>query len=369
MNLNLLRSSYNIKAQLYILSNILSYFLFIFFSLISLIVLLQIFRISDLILVNGGDIYKIYYILKLLIVLTLPILVPTTLLISLFLSYKLLREENELIAFASLGVSDIQLLTPSLVVCIAVTIFCYICNASLAPQAHIQSTLIENQIKSNLLINGIRPQIYYDHANFVIYAENKIQNEFINIYIKDKKENSITFAKKGRFVRDVENNWFINLELFDGQTLTNRKEDTKNIIKFSESKLSVPLNDKYTNVELFHLNQTTNQIIKEIKDNKKLSPKKIKYYSIEIIKRINLSLIPLVFWVVFVTFGFTIHNRNTKSSLFSIGIIVGISYFLSYFLFEAIAFANQNLFYLFVPITIYATFLITFIKLRKIFVY
>ncbi len=367
ITLNSLKSTLSLKAHFYILSNILSYYLLTFFGLVSLIILLQFFRISDLILVNGGDPYKIYLIIKYLLILTLPILIPTTLLISLFLSYKSLREENELIAFASVGLSDKQLLLPSFVMCALMSLFCYICSAKLAPEAHIKSSIIENQIKSNFLKTGIRPKIYYDQGNFVLYSEDKINNEFINIFIKDKKENSTTFAKKGRFVSEKDNNWFLNLELIDGKSFTKRKENLGNIVQFEEYKIPIPLNSRYNEVDLFHLNQTNKQIFQALKNNKELTQKKLNYYYIEILKRFNLSLIPLVFWIIFITFGFSIHNRTAKSSLFAIGILIGISYWITYFMFEAVAFASQNKSIILLPFVIYTSIclLILFLKNKK----
>lgn len=366
VNIKKIKEKINLSSFVYILSNILSYYLLIFFGFLSLIILLQIFRISDLILINGGDIHKIYLILKLLVVITLPIVLPTTFLFAIFLSYKNLREENELIAFASIGISETIMLYPAIAVSIITGVFCHICASEIVPKAHIDSTILENQIKSNFLVNGLRPQIYYDQANFVIYAENKIKNEFINIFIKDKKENTLTTAKRGRFTQEKNNNWFLKLELFDGQTITNRKKSLGNLIRFDESKIYVPLSGKDNKVKLFYLNQTSKEIYALLRKGDEVNKKTIRDYKVELIKRINLTLIPFVFLIIFFAFGFSLHNRTVKSGNFVIGIFVGISYWISYFMFEAFSFASQNFLYLVIPIIFYITFCLLVIAYRII---
>jgi lipopolysaccharide export LptBFGC system permease protein LptF len=345
----------NLKTQFYILSNILSYYIFIFFSLISLTVLLQFFRITDLIIINRGDPYKIYLIMSCLITLTLPILLPTTLLLALFFAYKNLREENELIAFSSLGISNFQLLFPSIFVCLMVTFFCYICNTKLGPNSHIKSSLIENGIRSSFLQNSLAPKVFYDQGSLVIYSEEKIKGEYHNVFIKDKKRKSETLAKTAKFIAN-EKLGLLNLRLTTGRVIAQRTGKIENIFEFSEYDIPIPLTNDKNKISAYYMNQT-NQQIKDILATDTVSKKEATEYKIELFKRIAVSLISFVFWAVFITFGFSTHNRTEKSSRFGIGLSLGFGYWILYFMSESIAFRNESKLILFAPVIIYILFL------------
>lgn len=342
--------------QFYILSRILSYFLLLVIGLTIFVFAFQILRILDLILISGNDSANILSLLKYLVILTFPIILPTALLFSLFLAYKNLGNENELVAFMSLGISKKTLFIPAVTFSLLIFYFCYFCNTEMAPISHIRSSLIENKIKATAIQAGLKEGVFFNHDDYSFFVNKKNGNSIEKIFIYNKAKNSKVFAQKGNIKKNKEDDWNLEVSLNDGKVFFERKENNVNSIDFKSYRILLPLNKNYNEVTLYNLNQTNSQIKKILKDfgktNKNLTLK-IKDYKLEIVKRFQMSFVCIVFLILALSFSFNENQRDRSALKYNLGLFLGMGYWLVFFSFEAVAFKNSEAIYFFIPSIIY----------------
>lgn len=364
----MLQNHFNLKSFNYILTNILSYYILIMFVLVLMIFGFQAFRIMDLIVVSGASSLEIFNLIEQLFILTLPILLPTALLFSLFYGYNSLSKEKELLAFSAIGLSDLYILSPGILLTIVVFVFSYFCNTVLCPVAHKTSSVLENKIKEKIIKSGIKPGVFFDFQEYTIYVRKKKKKKYFDVFINSKKQKATIISKEAT-IEDNENEGGILFNLFNGVALFTRAEGLSNQISFD--KFSIPILSKknYSNIKLTNLNQTNKDIQKQIVFNKKINKdrsREIKLLKIELVKRFQMSVLPFVYFLMFYVFGFKVYQRMDKDIYFNFGIGFGVIYWILHFLFESIAIKNINSTYIFLT-NLVVVFVCLFFKFRNKF--
>lgn len=342
------------KVFTYILSRILSYFLMVSSILILFIFVLQIFRVIDLLFLDGGSSSAVFQLLKLLVVLAFPIVLPTALLISLFLAYKNLLSENELIAFSSIGVRDSHLVSPGVFFACLISGYCYLLNTQIAPTAHIKSSMVENKLKATAIQSGLKPGAFSNYDNTTFYLKDRSGSILKDIFIHNTDNESKGFAESGLIKKYKEDEWRIGFNLSDGRVLYQRPDGSNLAMNFKSYEIFLPLNKKnYGEVKLYNLNQTNSQIHQILDSKGNLTKAKSLNYHLELTKRLQISLAPLIFALIMFTFGFTTFQRENKALKYNFGVGLGMSYWILFFLFDSLAFKHGMTVLLFLPNAIY----------------
>ncbi|WP_425363749.1 LptF/LptG family permease [Candidatus Tisiphia endosymbiont of Hybos culiciformis] len=187
----------------YIIKNIVPSLVIIIFSVTSLVWITQI--LNMLYLIDRG--IKVQDFLN-LIILVIPsllfILLPFTTVIAVIYTYNALSERRQIIILQNLGLNNIQLASPALMVSLIVTLFSYYISTSVLPLSYnkLKSdiTFMKNNYASNMLDEKTFNTISKD---ITVYFDKKLPDgtmKSLIIFDNRKRDNhAILFSKLGVF--------------------------------------------------------------------------------------------------------------------------------------------------------------------------
>lgn len=234
----------------YIIRNVVPSLVIIIFSVTSLVWITQVLKM--LYLIDKG--IKAQDFLN-LIILVIPsllfILLPFATVIAIIYTYNALSERRQIIILQNLGLNNIQLASPALIVALVVTLFAYYISTSLLPLSHgkLKSDLIfmRNNYASNILdektFNPISKDItvYFDKKlpdgtmkNLIIFDNRKHDNHailFSRSGVFKIYNNSSSFQLKDGVRQVYDHNGNLNNLLFDILTVELVSNNDKKLVK------------------------------------------------------------------------------------------------------------------------------------------
>ncbi|WP_341756415.1 MULTISPECIES: LptF/LptG family permease [unclassified Candidatus Tisiphia] len=187
----------------YIIRKIIPSLIIIIFLVTSLVWITQILKM--LYLIDKG--IKAQDFLN-LIILVIPsllfILLPFATVVAIIYTYKILSERRQIIILQNLGLSNIQLASPALIVSLVVTLFSYYISTSLLPLSYStlksELTFMKNNYASNVLDEKTFNTISKD---ITVYFDKKLPDgtmKSLIIFDNRKRDNhAILFSKLGMF--------------------------------------------------------------------------------------------------------------------------------------------------------------------------
>ena len=232
---------------------LLDYMSFFLIALLSSSIIIWVFQavnFLDIMIEDGRD-YLVYFSYS---ILNFPKifsrLLPFVLFFSLFYITLKYEANNELMIFWNFGINKIQIINFLLKTSIFLTIIQILLTSFIVPKTQELARFYLKNSTVNFFENFIKPQRFNDTIKGVtIFSEKKdMDGNLYNLYLKkeiDKNNFQITYAKKGKF-REINN--IPILVLFDGATITGKKDDITN---FSFSKSDFPLNSLETNTTTY----------------------------------------------------------------------------------------------------------------------
>ena len=232
---------------------LLDYMSFFLIALLSSSIIIWVFQavnFLDIMIEDGRD-YLVYFSYS---ILNFPKifsrLLPFVLFFSLFYITLKYEANNELMIFWNFGINKIQIINFLLKTSIFLTIIQILLTSFIVPKTQELARFYLKNSTVNFFENFIKPQRFNDTIKGVtIFSEKKdMDGNLYNLYLKkeiDKNNFQITYAKKGKF-REIDN--IPILVLFDGATITGKKDDITN---FSFSKSDFPLNSLETNTTTY----------------------------------------------------------------------------------------------------------------------
>ena len=232
---------------------LLDYMSFFLIALLSSSIIIWVFQavnFLDIMIEDGRD-YLVYFSYS---ILNFPKifsrLLPFVLFFSLFYITLKYEANNELMIFWNFGINKIQIINFLLKTSIFLTIIQILLTSFIVPKTQELARFYLKNSTVNFFENFIKPQRFNDTIKGVtIFSEKKdMDGNLYNLYLKkeiDKNNFQITYAKKGKF-REIDN--IPILVLFDGATITGKKDDITN---FSFSKSDFPLNRLETNTTTY----------------------------------------------------------------------------------------------------------------------
>lgn len=335
----------NFKTQVYVFKELFSPFILSLFIFLFTILMIQMFRFTDIILLYGSDIGSTSLLLKSLLVSTFPIILPLSLLSGILLGYGRLSQDSELIALSSLSLSVKKLIFPSVILTLLLSFFSYYSVTHLGPLGTRAAKVLANQMASETLKSTLKPGVFLSYPKMTVYVEDfdtKTQ-KFKNLFVLDqrKKKNALVLSNIGQVVDNTGD--FSYLKMTEGQIHYNPRLENHAVINFGEYDLSV-LEEK-SNKKTIPVKALTN---KEIFKKLSIEPNNFEY-RFEVHKRFQLTMVVFVFLFLGLAFGFNIFNRVSKSESLGVCIMLAMSYWIFYFIFESISSNSGILFFVYLP--------------------
>ena len=300
-------------------------FLFILMSL-------QLFMLSEMILVHDFSIGFILKILGLICLKLMPIVVPISFLFAVLMSISKMSSDSELIAMQALGLSLYSILKPILYLSIIVSFLVIWCNLELVPLAN--RTLKDLVIKasSTKAISQIKPKSFTSgFFDLVIFTDsvNSKENSFKKVFIYDSRtEHHFALVGDARTLIPIyTNNPFESnsvLQINDGSIFFKEKEHS-DIIHFGSYQINLSINQSDAEAALKPNYLTLKELRQRLKDPP--SEKEKILFELELHTRFSIGFGCIVFSLLGLAFGITPPRGLEKSSTL-ISIIVLISYYL-----------------------------------------
>ncbi len=349
------------RLFLYVFGELLQPYLLSFFVLLLTLLMVQMFRFTDIILISGSDLQATLLLLKSILIATFPIIIPLAFLAAILLGYGRMSQDSELVALCSLGYSKRQLLIPSLLLCCGNIVFCYFCVTELGPIGVQTSKMISSQIASDTFAANLKPGVFLSVADMTVYVESfdKKTKDFKNFFVLDQRNNqsAVVFSKYGKMLNEQDKGSFLRMQ--QGQIHYNPKDTNHAVIDFQEYDFLTDA--KSIQRKQQPLRAMTNTRIK--KDPKYLSGDFL--YRLEIHKRLQLSLVCFVFLALGIAFGFNVFQRVSKAESLGVCIFLAMAYWILYFMFESLAGSTQFIAVIYMPNLIFLSIAILWMKFKN----
>lgn len=354
------------KLFTYIFGELLSPYILSLFILLLTILMVQMFRFTDVILIYGSDFGSIILLLKSILISTFPIIIPLAFLAAVLLGYGRMSQDSELVALSSLGYSKRQLLMPALFLCGLNVLFCYYCVSTLGPKGVETSKILSSQIASETLASNLKPGVFLTLGPMTVYVESldKKNQEFQNFFILDRrnKQPAVVFSKSGEILKKDNVGSFLKMK--KGQIHYNPKEENHAVIDFDEYNFMTDNQSRKKSKTVIRA-MSNKELNRRLSLNTPSMQKMHFEYKLELHKRLQLSVVCFVFLVLGAAFGFNIFQRVSRSESLGICIFLAMSYWILYFIFESLA-ANAGLIvYVYVPNVLFLTLALLWMKYKN----
>ncbi|WP_028950760.1 LptF/LptG family permease [Sulfurihydrogenibium subterraneum] len=228
-----------------------------------------------------------------------------------------IRENNEIYAIYSLGVSQRELLKPVFIATLLFVVLSLVISLTLIPYANQERSKFLTLKVRNYILESIQPKNFSKiNENISVYVENKENNTLHKIIIYNKSNKYLITAKEGIFFQD-------KVILKDGY-IHIPSERSFNVIKYE--KYSFSLDASYVKdipLEDYKTSQLLSVFFSKEKDYQKA-------YSV-LVDRIFFP-IPFIF-IGFIGFLSGLKLSNSKETLLSLVISISIFYMVLNYLF------------------------------------
>lgn len=311
----------------YLLSEFFTGFFMSIFLFLGLFLLGNFFKLAEMIIKKG---LNIGYAVKLLLW-GLPSLLnfalPIAGLLGCFLSLGRMHNDNEIVAIKTSGINFRNFIMPIIILGVILSLSSFVLFFNIIPEARYNQRSILKKI------GILSPQTLFEPGTFInafkdtmVFVYDVKGNTLYNIFIYKSEEGKTRtiFAKKAKFI--TENN-SVKLKLEDG---VSDQIDPENPDQFYKMKFKI----SFIKLDL----ETDKQVSKRAKDMnwdnlvknlQTLEGKDRIPFSIELSKRINMSLWPLLFLVLGTGLAQKIKIRS-KSMNFCVGFLISGLFYICY---------------------------------------
>ena len=333
MNLKVLFTTYR-----YIIKETISPFLIGVFFITFILIMFQVLRLTDFVIVHGVDYKSILKLIYYLIVAFLPISIPVSFLFSILLVFSNFSSNSEIVAFKSAGISVWQILLPVLFFSTFVAFITFYVSFYEGPWGNRSFEQGLRNIGTNKAITGIQEGYFNTKLikNFTLYAQkaNTKENTMQEVFIHDernKKAPSIIVAKHSKLDIDPATKRSI-MSFHEGTMSFLNQKQNKKYRAASFKKYSVLLYPG-KNVRLRKPNlpsmthQELNIKIRQAKESNNNS--RFNKLTVELHRRVAIPIACFIFGLFGVIFSST-GGRNSKASASIISFVTMLSYWVLY---------------------------------------
>ena len=302
----------------------------------------QALRLTEFVLVHGVSIATVSKMVGYMSISFLPAILPMSLLFSVLLTYGRLSQDSEIVAMKSIGLSLTQLFAPALFLSICVSMVSAQTSLYLAPWGNRQFEVLVTRLAAQKSAITLREGTFSDvFFNLVVYANKIDSNQGLlnHIFIYDERNPQIPItiiANQGQLMQlnsDVE--FGASLRLKDGEIhRIDGGKHTRIDFENHELNLSAPLKMEERR------KSPPSWTLSDLNDRLKspdIGPDEKRTASIELHKRLAISIACLLFAGLGVGLGTITNRRNARSGQMVICIVLIISYWIVYVISENLA--------------------------------
>ena len=319
----------------YILTEIMPSFITGIIIFIFILLMSQILRLTEFVLVHGVSMANISDIILYLSISFVPLILPMSLIFSILLTYGRLSHDSEIIALKSSGLNMLQIAYPAIFMGIFVFFLSSYTSFFVGPWGNRNFEVLMHQIaKSKTSINireGVFSEGFFD---MVVYA-NKVDNDkglLQQVFIYDERNEDTPLsivAQKGQIIQEKDfTGLWAKLRLSQG-SIHKSFGKTYTIIDFDnyDINLSNPFQISNKNKSIASYNYYD---FLDAELDTKIKAKLKRGLNIEWHKRWSIAFACIIFSVLGVALGTITNHRSGKSSGFVISLAVIVTYWFSY---------------------------------------
>ncbi|MCS6838957.1 MAG: LptF/LptG family permease [Bdellovibrionaceae bacterium] len=306
-------------------------------SFLFILLMFQIFRLTEFFLIHGVEFHKVIDLCFNLGNSLVPAILPVSALFAMVLTFSRLSHDGESVAFVSLGISPINLLLPFLIFGFILSLLTAYHYLEIAPRSNFkfESAISElSRAKSQVHLKENTFTDIYDNLKIFVMKSNSRTGELEKVLIFDESNSDhpiAIIAKSGLFITEVtptsSSAW---IKLFNGsihtQSQTYAKINFKEyLVKVSDQDLIFAKNEKSLN------SWTLKDLINGLQ-----SQDLRKSARIEVNKRLSVAFANLLL----IIFGFAVSfnvNRRQQTNSFAVSVMVIASYWFLVVLGETVA--------------------------------
>ncbi len=308
-----------------------------------ILLMFQLLRLTEFILLHGGGLGSVGEILLYLSLSFLPILLPMSLLFATLLTYSRLNADSEVIAFKSLGLNRWHLALPAFFLGLLTAAGSAHTSFYLAPWANQRFEVIIAQMGSRQATATLREGVFSEgFFNMVVYAHEVDSKQGIlkKVFIYDERDpdSPLTIiAQKGQILQETDDH------------------GVRAMLRLSKGNIHRSANETYTKIDFgtydiqlyrpFALRQSARPLPAYTIDDlrKELAkpdhpPDFRRRLEVDYHRRWALIGTCMVFALLGAGLGASGHRRSNKGGGAALSVLVIISFWLSYLMAETVAF-------------------------------
>ncbi len=310
-------------------------------SFLFIILLFQLVRLSDFMVGQKVSFTEMSTLSFYLICSVVPIAIPMAFLFSIIFGISRAHSEGEIMALQISGISLKQILIPLLIFSFFLCVVCIYFSLYFAPKANRAFELLISRLGSEKVISHLKPHVFNEQFfGLVIFAKDisPIERELKKVFIYDERESELPLTISARTGHLIENsNGGFTLRLLDGDILIDRKGHSEILqrIGFKVYDIYLEIAEK---AEVWRSytppSYTYSQLLGRIKETVHDIPEH-RQLLLELHRRFALPFSCCVFSIL----GFFIAlvgQRGVRSTAIIICLLVGVCYWLSYVIANAL---------------------------------
>ncbi|MEK7790127.1 MAG: LPS export ABC transporter permease LptF [Deltaproteobacteria bacterium] len=315
----------------YILTELIAPFFLGLSVFIFILVMSQVLRLNELIIVHGVGIGSVLKLVFYLLTAFLAVSIPIALLFSVLSLFGRLSADSEITALKASGFSSMQLALPVLVFAAIVSSFCLYLTIHLEAWGARSYRALVWQIGKNRATVGIKPGAFNDDFfGFVLYTDKVDPSEktLENVFIYDDRDKTSpvsVVAKKGRLISS-ENLSSVFLVLYEG-SLHSTKTDYSSIQKIHFESYTINLSldeilkiDTKEKPQWLSLPRLKERIVEE---EQKGDLVKVRTYKAEYHRKFSIAFANFIFAILGIALGITparmVRSGSFAYTLFFVG--------------------------------------------------
>jgi len=325
----------NTIVNRYIFKEIIPPFVINLVFLTFIFLMTRILDITNLVVNHRISLWKIILMLIYTMPFFLEFVIPMSIMMAILLTFLQLSGDNEIVALKASGMSIYRMLPPVIFFCVLGWLLTSFMAIYGLPWGRLSLKELSYQVASSNMGIGLKERTFNDNFKDVMLYVNKIDlknKELINLFIEDQRTENVVstvVAPKGKLLSDPENMAF-HLRLFNGTiNQVNLEEKTAHTIYFDSYDISLDLK-RIIAAARRGVKDEEEMSLKELREAIKNASKKDDQFYLtvmELHKKFSIPFSCFALGLLALPLGV-----QAKSSSRSYGIILGLVFFLFYYI-------------------------------------
>jgi lipopolysaccharide export system permease protein len=303
---------------------------------IAVLVMIQSFKLSEYVIVHGAQPNIMIRLVFYMILSYLPILLPIALLFAVLMVYGRMSGDSEIVAFKAIGLTPLHLITPVVIMGLAISFFSLQTTFKLAPWGNRQLDDLISYLAQTRPGVSIREGVFSEGLfDLVIYA-NKVDSRdgaLKKVFIYDERNSNspvTIIAREGQLINtNTPTGQEAFLRLINGD-MHKSNEETYTKINFQSYDINLydphDIKERGVSPEALNISELRNTI-----NDPTVKPKLKTTYILELHRRLALAAACVIFSII----GFSLATETNRRAARSGSMVICISIIVLYWTFSA----------------------------------